>query len=312
MIIIGPPLPGGIARWSLKYKSLFPNAKHYILGQEIPECEEAIVFSLPVDAFWDCYEYLKSRIKKIHCMTICETETVHEDFGRLMKEFKRIGVPSEFCKRTFSKQFPENEFYVVRAYVPPPSPKPYRFYTIGNMEDKRKNFGAMLRAFMRLENPNAYLVVKAQSNAPIKLDLPNVQIINQELTEEEMTQIHDQCDCYVNTSHSEGIGMGPVEAALRDKPVIIPDFGATSEYIKTPYLVKCKRNKIGNGYYLFKKDMTWGDPDEDMLYAFMKDALDKNLRHMDHTHTKEIMSPKNIIKEIDLFMDNDHSGSTTQ
>ena len=58
--------------------------------------------------------------------------------------------------------------------------------------------------------------------------------------------------------------------------------------------------------------MTWGDPDEDMLYAFMKDALDKNLRHMDHTHTKEIMLPKNIIKEIDLFMDNDHSGSKTQ
>lgn len=312
MIFIGPTFPGGIARWSLKYKSLFPNSKHYTLADEIPICDHAVVFALPVDVFWDRYEYLKSRIKHISCMTICETETVHEDFGRLMGEFKRIGVPSEFCKRVFSKQFPDNEFYVIRAYVPPPPPKPYRFYTIGNMTDRRKNFGGMLRAFMRLENPNAYLVVKAQSNAPIKLDLPNVQIINEELTEEQMNQIHEQCDCYVSSSHSEGIGMGPVEAALRDKPVIIPDFGATAEYIKTPYTVKCKQVKTGKDDYLFKKDMTWGDPDEDMLYAFMKDALDKNLRHMDHTHTKEIMLPKNIIKEIDLFMDNDHHWGTTQ
>jgi glycosyltransferase involved in cell wall biosynthesis len=179
------------------------------------------------------------------------------------------------------------------------------------MEDKRKNFGAMLRAFMRLENPNAHLIIKEQSNAPINLNIPNVQIINQELTEEEMNQIHDQCDCYVNTSHSEGIGMGPVEAALRDKPVIIPDFGATPEYIKTPYLVKCKQVKIGKGYYLFKDDMVWGEPDEDMLYEFMKDVLDKNLRYMDHTYTKEIMNSENIIKDFKILMGNDHRGPTT-
>ena len=108
MIFIGPTFPGGIARWSLKYKSLFPNSKHYTLADEIPICDHAVVFALPVDVFWDRYEYLKSRIKHISCMTICETETVHEDFGRLMGEFKRIGVPSEFCKRVFSKQFPDN------------------------------------------------------------------------------------------------------------------------------------------------------------------------------------------------------------
>jgi hypothetical protein len=57
--------------------------------------------------------------------------------------------------------------------------------------------------------------------------------------------------------------------------------------------------------------MIWGEPDEDMIYEFMKDAFDKNLRYMDHTHTKEIMEPQNIIKEIESFMDNDHHRGTS-
>ena len=32
-------------------------------------------------------------------------------------------------------------------------------------------------------------------------------------------------DCYVSFSSSEGVGMGAVEAAIRNKPVIITDYG---------------------------------------------------------------------------------------
>jgi len=41
----------------------------------------------------------KTRVKNIACMTVCETETVHENYGLIMKEFKRVAVPIEFCKR---------------------------------------------------------------------------------------------------------------------------------------------------------------------------------------------------------------------
>jgi hypothetical protein len=54
-----------------------------------------------------------------------------------------------------------------------------------------------------------------------------------------------------------------------------------------------------------------GEPDEDMLYEFMKDVLDKNLRYMDHTYTKEIMNSENIIKDFKILMGNDHRGPTT-
>jgi hypothetical protein len=41
------------------------------------------------------------------------------------------------------------------------------------------------------------------------------------LSDEEMENIHALGDCYVSFSSSEGVGMGAVEAALRNKPVII-------------------------------------------------------------------------------------------
>lgn len=296
MIFIGPSFPGGIAHHMHNYTRVFRGATYYSLADEIPECDHAYVFALPVDVFFDRYEYLKSKIKNISCFTVCETETVHEDFGRLMKLFKRVGVPSEFCRRVFSRQFPENEFYVIHPYVPPP--KPYIFYTIGNITDTRKNFYGLLRAFSRIHDPDVRLVVKTQSNCPVNIQVPNVEFINEELDDHQMELLHRQCDCYVSFSHSEGVGMGALEAAVRDKPVIITNYGGAPEYIKTPYTIECTPTTVGTDYYLFKKDMIWGQPSEDALVEYMKDAISKKLRYMNHDHTKRLVSPESVIKTI--------------
>jgi len=299
MIFVGPALPGGIAQWGFNYTKLFPDIKYYFLGNEIPESEHGIVFVLPDPLLLKEWEYVKTRIKHITYMTICETETVHEDFNILMKEIKRFVVPSEFCRRVFSKQFPENEFVVLRAFVPAPPPKPYVFYTIGNMTDQRKNFTRLLETFQHLDRPNVTLVVKQQSNCPLNISIPNVQIINEQLDDHQMELLHRQCDCYVSFSHSEGIGMGIVEAALRDKPVIMTNFGGPPEYVKTPYMIECKNTQVGKDYYFFKKDMIWGDPNSEQLLSFMRDAYDKKLRHMNHDYTKQLLSPENIVKSFE-------------
>ena len=75
-------------------------------------------------------------------MTVCETETVHEDYGKLFKFFDKIAVPSEFCRKVFKRQFPDTEFYVIHAHIP--DKRPYVFYHIGNVYDPRKNFNKVL------------------------------------------------------------------------------------------------------------------------------------------------------------------------
>src|SRR6056300_1788828 len=297
MIVIGPTLLCGIGQHAKKYTQMFEDATYHLIGSELPESDHGLIFTIPIKQNIEYIKYAKTRVKNLACMTVCETETVHEDYGLIMNEFKRVAVPSEFCKRVLSKQFPHNEFYVVHAHIPQPPPKPYTFYHIGNIMDDRKNFRSILEAFVRLNKPDTRLVVKATCNQPVEIKLPNVEVINGLISDEEMDKIHNRCDCYVSLSKTEGVGMGPVEAALRDKPVIITNFGGSPEYVKTPYTIQCELQELERDDFLFKKGMVWGKPNPNQLLAFMSDAYNKKLRYMNHEHTKKLVGRENILQE---------------
>ncbi len=301
MIIIGPHLKTGIGQHALKYVKLFLSDGQYCeIGKQLPESDNGLIFVIPTRDHIEYIKYAKTRVKNLACMTVCETETVHEDYGLIMKEFKRVAVPSEFCKRVLSRQFPDNEFYVIHAHIPQPKEKPYTFYHIGNIMDPRKKFRDILQAFVRLNEPNTRLVVKATSNQAVQIQFPRVEVINDMLSEEEMDTLHNRCDCYVGFSHSEGVGMGAVEAAMRDKPVIITNYGGAPEYIKTPYTIDCGLQELERDDFLFKKGMVWGEPNFDQLLEFMRHAYDNRVRHMDHEHTKNLVGGKNVLEEFIL------------
>lgn len=301
MIVIGPSLLSGIGNMGKKYTKLFlPDSKYYVFGDTLPESEHGLIYMLPIEEHLEYLKYVRTRVKNLACMTICETETVHEKYGLIMKEFKRVAVPSEFCKKVFSRQFPDNEFYVIHAHVPQPKEKPYTFYHIGNIMDPRKKFKDVLQAFIRLNEPNTRLVVKATCRSDVQIQLPRVEVVNGLISEEEMDNLHNRCDCYVSFSHSEGIGMGAVEAALRDKPVIITNYGGAPEYIKTPYTIDCGLQELEQDDFLFKKGMVWGKPNFDQLLEFMRHAYDNRVREMDHEHTKKLVGRENVLKEFIL------------
>ena len=92
--------------------------------------------------------------------------------------------------------------------------------------------------------------------------------------------------------------MGAVEAAVQDKPVIITEYGGASEYIKTPYLVPCDLQEIPCDDFLFKKGMVWGKPNQEKLMEFMKDAFEKKINFMEHSHTREITNGQTISKAL--------------
>jgi glycosyltransferase involved in cell wall biosynthesis len=295
MLVIGPTLLSGIGQHAKKYTDLFPDWKYVQIQEEIPPCERAFIFALPTDFWLNRIPDLKHKIKYLHCMTVCETETVHEDYGKLFELFDRIAVPSEFCKKVFSRQFPNTEFYVVRAHIP--HKDKYTFYHIGNIMDQRKNFRDILEAFVRLNKPDAKLIVKATCNQSVQIKLPNVEVINGLVSDEEMDKIHRLSDCYVSFSSSEGVGMGAVEAAMRDKPVIITDYGGAPEYVKTPYTIDCELQELQNDDFLFKKGMQWGKPNKEQLLEFMNDAYEKRLRYMDHSHTKRLVGKEHVSQQ---------------
>jgi len=295
MLFIGPTPLSGIGQQCKKYMNLFPGSQYIEIQNDIPQCERAFIYALPVPHWLDKIPEIKRKIKHVTCMTICETETVHEDYGKLFKLFDRIAVPSEFCRKVFKKQFPDTDFYIIHAHVP--DYRPYTFYHIGNVTDPRKNFNKIIETFVRMNKPDTRLLIKATCKQPIQIKIPNVEVINGLIADEEMEKIHALGDCYVSFSSSEGIGMGAVEAALRNKPVIITDYGGAPEYIKTPYTIKCERQKLVKNDFLYQVGMEWGKPDEKQLREFMEDAYTNKIRYMEHPRTHMLTCKENVLQE---------------
>jgi len=262
---------------------------------------DVFAFALPIPLWLERLQNIKRVAKNVVCMTVCETETVHPDYGKLFKMFNTVLVPSEFCKTVFSRQFRGTEFKVVRHWEPLPEPSPerssakkYVFYHIGNILDHRKQINHIIRAFQELDLPDSQLVLKATCKQPVKVNVPNVLVINGLLPKEQLDRIHNACDCYVSFSNSEGVGMGAVEAALRDKPVILSSYGGAVEYINTEYVIKCKLKTVGVDDFLYSAYMFWGDPDYETLKKHMKHAYDNKVRHVDHEYTRILLEKETI------------------
>ena len=296
-LVVCNTLLSGIGQVTKKYADLL-GAELVIKGERPlnSRYDRGFIFLLPFEGECALADAYSQFCDKMIYMTICETEPVNEAYGMLTK-YKTFHVASEFCKEVFEKQFPDVNWNVLHLYADvadiPRQPKTsgaYVFYTIGNMADPRKNIRSLLKAFRELRLPNARLLLKATCNQEYRVDIPGVTVINALLTNEQMEGVHAQGDCYINCSHSEGVGMGAVEEAMRDKPVIISDFGGLHEYVKTPFVVKTTPGPIGFDDFLYTKDLEWGHPDRQSLLDQMTKCYEESLTSWDHSFTRDLVA----------------------
>ena len=297
-LFLGPRLLAGIGQVTKRYADLV-NGEYVEFGNPPSKqfYDRGFAFILPFKENLELVDQYSKFCGSMKVMTICETEPVNEAYKMIADKYPEVYVASEFCRDVFSRQFPNTNWKVLHLYAPPPpalgSPDttgPYVFYTIGNVMDPRKNFQALVNAFFECKFENAILLVKATCNSELKLEIPGVVVINGLLSLEQMENIHRKGHCYINCSHSEGVGMGAVEAALRSKPVIITDYGGLKEYVQTPWVVKCTKGPIGFDDFLFKAEHEWGHPSYQDLVAHMKDCYEKQVKTWDHAHTHQLMS----------------------
>jgi glycosyltransferase involved in cell wall biosynthesis len=299
-LFIGPILLAGIGQVTNRYAQLM-NGEYCEFGRTPKDdrYDVGFAFVLPVQQHLDAVDALMKRCTKKIYMTICETETVHPVYGELVARYKRLYTPSEYCRNVFSRQFPHGDWRVIRlwqtVYEGPvtsivPVSDAYTFYTIGNVIDPRKNIKMLIEAFMRLNMPNTRLVLKATCHTPVKWNLPNVVVINGLLDDASLEDVHRQSHCYINCSHSEGVGMGAFEAALRNKPVIITSYGGLKEYVQTPFVVDASTLvSVGVDDFLFTKDLVWGKPSLDDLIKHMRTCAEGRITEWDHFLSKGLL-----------------------
>lgn len=302
VLFIGPRLLAGIGQVTNRYADLLRSQGHDTEYCEIghppkkQKYDAGFAFALPIQEQLNMIDQYASLCQKMTYMTICETEPVNPVYGILSK-YKTLYVASEFCKTVFERQFPEVTWKVLHLFAyekpakGPAEATPYTFYSIGNMADPRKNINGLIKAFQMCNfGDKARLLLKATCIQPLQLNIPGVVVINGLLSDDAMDRIHASCHCYINCSHSEGVGMGAVEAALMSKPVIITDYGGLKEYVKTPWVVPCTLGPIGFDDFLFTNELKWGHPSTEVLATHMKDCFEKRVTVWDHTHTKELMT----------------------
>jgi len=303
ILFIGPNLLAGIGQVTKQYSTLVENSEYVEIGQVPKESRYSygFAFVLPIEQQLKIIDQYATLCDSMMYMTVCETEPVNPAYG-LLTRYKTVWCPSEFARSTLERQFPWVEWKLLRHYASEKPHKfpieadhgkqpPYTFYTVGNVADPRKNIGGLINAFLSCGfGDQARLVLKATCMQPVTLKLPGVVVINGLLSDEALEKVHASCHCYVNCSHSEGVGMGAVEAALRSKPVIITDYGGLKEYVQTPWVVPCTKGPIGFDDFLFTKDLEWGHPDQGRLVDALRDCFQKRVTFWDHKHTRDLMS----------------------
>jgi glycosyltransferase involved in cell wall biosynthesis len=286
---VGPTPMSGIGQVVMKYADIMKGTYfEFFTPFERNMYSDVFLFALPIPEYMAYFVSLCPTL----VMTVCETDPVHEEYGKILDIFKgRVVVPSEFCKRILEKQFPGYKVDVLRHTVK--IPRPYTFYTIGNMLDYRKNVSMLLDVFGEhfSGNPDVALVIKSTAREPLNLNIPGVTVINEFLDEKSLGAIHETSHCYINCSYSEGVGMGAVEAAAAyDKPIIITDFGGLAEYIPgTNFILRTTPEEVGRDDFLFQKHMKWAKPSKEDLVRYMKYCYTNRIMSQDHSQTRRLL-----------------------
>lgn len=94
---------------------------------------------------------------------------------------------------------------------------------------------------------------------------PRIYLISHMLSNDEILGLHKRGDCYVSLDRGEGFGLGPFAAGATGNPIIVTNFGGTTEYAKSSnsYLVDYVLTPVFGMPYSpwYRGDQLWAEPD---------------------------------------------------
>jgi len=149
----------------------------------------------------------------------------------------------------------------------------------------RKNPYAIVAAFKRafpLGNEKVGLFMKAmnanessESWQRLMRDIgedKRIRFINETMDKLIMLSLKSECDCYISLHRAEGLGLGPLEAMLLGKPVIVTNYSGNTDYAKpdNSCLVDYSLIPVQDGQYPFYENQVWADPDVEHAAWHMK------------------------------------------
>ncbi len=165
--------------------------------------------------------------------------------------------------------------------------QPFSVLTFFDMDSyaSRKNPEASVKAFLAAFGPNdtnARLTVKVRGVGQAQgargwlqeqaAKYPNIHLIDQTLTREQLHQLVCECDCFISMHRSEGFGFGPAEALAEGKAVVATDYSATTDFVtpETGFPVRYKMINLKPDDYIHAENQEWADPDVEHAAAHLR------------------------------------------
>ena len=169
----------------------------------------------------------------------------------------------------------------------------FNFYTISDFSH-RKNFSGLLRAYFYEFKAHEQVCLTIKTNGDLNVaknfvaetaakanlsEFPNVNIITDKLTDEEILQLHKSSDCYVSASYGEGWNLPAQDALLFGKTPIVGCYGGQKDFINNEngWVVHVTEEPCYNGgtvhFELFTGKRLWGSPDLLELASCMRSAV---------------------------------------
>lgn len=214
-----------------------------------------------------------------------ETNRLPEDWVKRMNSMDEIWTTSLWAKNVFIESGVKKEvvnfklgvhsdlFYPKKRSI---SDRPFTFLSIGS-PSTRKNSQMAVDAFIKLfGKDDRYRLVYKSTDAPDAriygingepssiYGYPNIDVIEDDVSLEKLSDIYDMCDCVIYPTSGEGWGMLPFQGIAKGIPTICTNATACTEYASysVPLDYKWGTKKMSG---IYGDCGTWAEPNFDDL-----------------------------------------------
>ena len=167
--------------------------------------------------------------------TMFETSDIHPDIAQSMQHFDEVWVPFPYLRDILLRAGVQNAHSLnwwKSPLVPKIRPqvktnKGLVFLYVGT-NDIRKNVAQLVDCFLKSRRNDDLLILKTNKsdNIPIR---KNIKIITNRLSDDELSNLYNDCDYVITFTKGEGVGLPLLEAFDHNKPIIATSAGLLND-----------------------------------------------------------------------------------
>jgi glycosyltransferase involved in cell wall biosynthesis len=221
-------------------------------------------------------------------LTMFESSKLPEGWADILNTMNAVIVPSSFCADVFAEGGVTAPIHVVplgvgEVYKPVQRPTDGPFTFLAFLDRGRRKGGiAALQAFVQaFGDDTGYRLILKSRRPRIVADItnPNITLIQQDMTEQELYQLYCTAHALVNPNMGEGFGLIPREFAATGGIAMATGWGGTADDIdvwgvRLPYRL-IKADWGGHKRFAGKDLGSWAEPDIEGVAALMRHVADE-------------------------------------